>query len=119
VVFDLGKPLYLSAKGPNSRLTFPSFLSYLGSDVIERGRADDGEADEEDVALRVRERSKAVIIFLSSSIPKTQTHGFAINLNICGVVIEAVFCIRHRSPGGKLWSPHTVGIYSPGKALVV
>lgn len=44
---------------------------HLSLDVVERGRADDGEADKEDVGLGVRQGAKSVVIFLSSSIPKS------------------------------------------------
>lgn len=43
--------------------------AHLSLDVIKRWRADDGEADEEDIGLGVGERSESVVIFLSSSIP--------------------------------------------------
>jgi hypothetical protein len=55
--------------------------TYLGLDVIEGRWADDGEADEEDVRLRVGERAQTVVILLTSSIPKTKTDRFAIDHN--------------------------------------
>lgn len=43
---------------------------YLGFDVVERRRADDGEADQENVGLWIGQRAKSVVIFLSSGIPE-------------------------------------------------
>ena len=48
MVVDLGEPLL--------------------ADVLEGGGGGDGKADEENVGLGVRERSEAVVIFLSGSI---------------------------------------------------
>ena len=62
----------------------------LGLNVVERRRADDGKADEEDIGLRVRERPKSVVIFLSSSIPETQADGLAIDHYTRRVVVETV-----------------------------
>lgn len=64
--------------------------AYLGSNVVKRWRADDREANQEDVGLRVRERSQAVVIFLSSSIPKSQANWLAIDHHTSGVIVEAV-----------------------------
>lgn len=44
---------------------------YLGFNVIEGRRANDGETDEEDIGLRVGERSESVVILLASGIPQT------------------------------------------------
>lgn len=41
----------------------------LGSDVLVTRWADEGEADQEDVRLRVGEGSKAIVILLSGGIP--------------------------------------------------
>lgn len=60
----------------------------LCADVIEGGWADDGEADEEDVGLRVGEGSESVIIFLPSSIPQTEADGLPIDHHAGRVVIE-------------------------------
>lgn len=42
------------------------------SDVLEGGRGGDGEADEEDIGLRIREWAQTVVIFLSGCIEETQ-----------------------------------------------
>lgn len=61
----------------------------LGLDVVERRRADDGKADQENIGLGVGERSQPVVILLPSSIPKTQADRLAIDHNTSGVVVEA------------------------------
>lgn len=48
-----------------------SGVKYLGSHVIKRGRANNGETDQEYIGLRVGQRAKTIVIFLSSSIPKS------------------------------------------------
>jgi hypothetical protein len=68
VMFDLGMPLCL--------------------DVVERRRADDGKADQEDIGLGVRKRAKSVIIFLAGRIPKTETDRLAIDHNAGRVVVK-------------------------------
>lgn len=62
--------------------------AHLGLDVIKRRRADDGEADEEDIGLRVGERSESVVIFLSSSIPQSQANRLPIDHHTRGVIVE-------------------------------
>ena len=60
----------------------------LELNVVKTRRGDDGKADEEYVRLRVAERSETIVVLLSSSIPKSQVDGLAINHHICAVVIE-------------------------------
>ena len=62
--------------------------TYLGLDVIKGRRADNGEADEEDVGLGVGQRSEPVIILLACGIPEPQTDGLPINHHAGGVVVE-------------------------------
>lgn len=62
---------------------------YLRFDVIEGRWADDGEANQENVGLRVREGSEAVVIFLSGGIPQSQADGPAIHHYTSRVVVEA------------------------------
>ena len=122
--------------------------AYLGFDVVEGRRADNGEADEEDVGLGVGERAQAIIIFLAGGIPETQTYGLAIDHDVCRIIVEARawrlarVSTRGRQAGRQAQRPtapqerqraaaalgrnagsqgrtHTVGMYSPGKALVV
>ena len=61
----------------------------FGLDVIERGGADDGKADQENIGLGVRERSQPVVILLSSGIPKAETDRLSVDHNTSGVVVEA------------------------------
>lgn len=60
----------------------------LGPDVVKGWRADNGEADEEDVCLRVGERSQSVVIFLSSGIPQSQADWLSINHHTRRVVVK-------------------------------
>jgi hypothetical protein len=54
----------------------------LGPQVFKRRRVDDGIGQQENVGLRIREGSKTIIIFLSSSIPETQIDGLAVDYNV-------------------------------------
>jgi hypothetical protein len=87
----------------------------LGSQVFERGRVDDGIGQQENVGLRIRKGPKTIIIFLSGGIPETQINGLAIDYNIGRVTKKTV---SHREWSATYLS-NTVGMYSPGKALVV
>jgi len=80
----------------------------LGLDVLEGGRRDNGEARQEHVGLRVGQRSQTIVIFLSSSIPKTQVDGLVVNHDVGRVVIEhgrdvvtreGVSCVRNQEAG--------------------
>ena len=51
----------------------------LLANVLKRGGGGDAEADEEDIGLRVRERSKSVVIFLSSGVEEAEGVGFIAN----------------------------------------
>lgn len=97
-------------------------------------RADDREADEEDVSLGVRERAETVVIFLTGSIPETQVDGLAIDHHVRAVVVKHsrdVLAVlgeeTHNSTGEtkkKKKSPpkyqhQKVQVTNPGKALVV
>lgn len=62
---------------------------YLCLDVVKRRGADDGEADEEDVGLGVRERPQSVVVLLSGGIPKPQAYWLSVYHDICRVVVEA------------------------------
>ena len=50
----------------------------LGRHILEGGRADYGEADEEDVRLRVRQRPQAIVVLLPSCVPQSQGYGHAV-----------------------------------------
>lgn len=61
----------------------------LGPNVVVGWRADNGEANEEDICLRVGEWSQSIVVFLSSSIPQSQADWLSINHHTCRVVVEA------------------------------
>lgn len=63
-------------------------MTYLLKDVVQRIRGVDGEADQDDVRVRVRERSETVIIFLASRIPQGQLNVLVVNLNVGDIVLE-------------------------------
>ncbi len=79
MMVDLGVPLCfagveysISLCSASSCLAGPQShrgTAHLSLDVVERGRADDGEADQEHVGLGVRERSQPVVVLLASRIP--------------------------------------------------
>ena len=49
-------------------------LSYLVQDIVEGVGAVDGKTDKDEVGLRVRERSQAIIFFLASCVPQSKLH---------------------------------------------
>lgn len=57
-------------------------------DVVKRRRADNREADEENVGLWIRKGAQSVIVFLTGCVPKTKADRFAIDHNTGGVVVE-------------------------------
>lgn len=87
VMVDLGVPLVAVRWGKHG--TAAVVGTHLRLDVVERRRADDGEADEEYVGLGVRKRPQSVVVFLSSGIPQSQADGLAVNHYIRRVVVEA------------------------------
>lgn len=70
-------------------------------------RGDDGEADEENVGLRVGERTKTIVIFLTGCIPETKVDGLAVDHHVCAVVIEN---------GGDVLTGESVGCERDKKA---
>lgn len=74
--------------------------AYLGLDVVKRGRADDGEADEKDVGLGVGKRPQAIVILLPGGIPKTQADGLAVDHYTRRVIVEAMVPQEARSARG-------------------
>jgi len=55
-----------------------NILIYLAADVLEGGRVDEGEADEEDVGVWVAQRTQAVIILLVRHISPHPIHSLAL-----------------------------------------
>lgn len=113
-MFDLREPLSRSAQLPTASLG-----THLGFDVVERWGADDREANEENVGLGIRQRSEAVVIFLSCGIPQAQANGPAIHHHTGCVIVKTG--AGQQVFGGRCgaWGTNTVGIYSPGNAFVV
>jgi hypothetical protein len=65
-----------------------NFRPPFGFDVVEGVRGDDGETNKENIGLRVGQRTKSIVVFLASGIPKTQVHGATINHDVGGVVVK-------------------------------
>jgi len=65
-----------------------SWMTYLLKDVVQRIRRVDSEADQDDVRIRVRERSETVVIFLASRIPQGQLNVLVVNLDVGDIVLE-------------------------------
>lgn len=57
-------------------------------DVVEGVRGIDGEADQDNVGIGVREGAKAIVIFLTSGIPEGELDVLAIDLDVGDVVLE-------------------------------
>ena len=72
---------------PNNSSRLHGF-SYLGLDVVENRRRNDAEANEEDIGLRVAERTQAVVIFLTRSVPQSQADGLVVDHDARRVVVE-------------------------------
>lgn len=62
--------------------------THLLLDVVERVWRVDGETDQDDVRVGVRQRTETVVIFLTSRIPKGEFNVLAINLDIGDIVLE-------------------------------
>lgn len=93
MVVDLGVPLQfqpVNIADSSCANQNPEPASYLGLDVVEGGRADDGEADEENVGLGIRKGSQSVVVFLAGGIPETQADRLPIDHYARGIVIETV-----------------------------
>ena len=56
--------------------------------VVQRVRRVDGEANKDDMGVRVRKRAQTVVVFLASSIPEGQLDVLAIDLDVGDVVLE-------------------------------
>jgi hypothetical protein len=56
--------------------------------IVQGIRRVDGEADEDNVRIRVREWSEAVVIFLACSIPQSKFDVLSVHLDIRNVIFE-------------------------------
>jgi hypothetical protein len=65
-------------------------VSYLVYNIFQRSRAIYREADKKEICVWVTERSKSVVLFLTSSIPKGEFNRFpGWNMcRICNIVLE-------------------------------
>lgn len=72
----------------NSRSVMLDFGKPLGFHVVKRRGGNNGKADKKDIGLWVRQRTKAIIIFLTGGIPKTKIDGSSINHHVCRVVVK-------------------------------
>ena len=67
----------------------PAFTGiYLFTDVLERGRRDDGEADEEHVGLRVAQRSQSIVVLLTGRVEQTECVRLAADHHGHRIVVE-------------------------------
>jgi hypothetical protein len=60
----------------------------LALDVVVRVLADDREADQEDVGLRVRQGTQAIVVLLAGGIPQAKIDGLAVHHDVGRVVVE-------------------------------
>jgi hypothetical protein len=61
---------------------------HLLLDVVEGIGGVDGEADQDDMRVGVRERTETIVVLLSSRIPKSELNMLSIDLNIGNIVLE-------------------------------
>ena len=64
------------------------FRDPLFLDVVERVGRVDGKADEDDVRVRVGERTETVVVFLTGGIPERELDMTAVDLDVGNVVLE-------------------------------
>ena len=63
-------------------------VPYLRLNIVKTRRADNAEADQEDVRLRVAQRPKPIIVFLSRRVPQAQADGLVVHHHARAVVVE-------------------------------
>lgn len=56
--------------------------------VVERVGRVNRKADEDDMRVRIRERSQSVIVFLTRSVPESELDVSAIDIYLCHIVLE-------------------------------
>jgi hypothetical protein len=86
VVLNFREPLGLDcaprARRKSALRVPPPSAGHRARTVLEGDLGDDGEADQEDVGLRVRERAQAVIVLLAGRVPQAQVHGLAVDHHV-------------------------------------
>jgi len=61
---------------------------YLCFDVLETRRTHERKADKEDIGLRIGQRPKAIIILLTSRIPKPERNCLAIHHDVGRIIVK-------------------------------
>ena len=61
---------------------------YLCFDVLKTGRTHERETYKEDVGLRIRQWSKAIIILLTGGIPESERNRLAVHHDIGRIVVK-------------------------------
>lgn len=84
--------------------------THLLLDVVERVWRVDGETDQDDVGVGVRQRTETVVIFLTSRIPKGEFNVLAINLDIGNIVLENGGDVDLYKCIGSVWGLHEDGM---------
>jgi hypothetical protein len=62
---------------------------YLRHNVVEGRGVDNGEAEQEHIRLGIRQRSEAVVVFLSGCVPQAEPHTVIVEHHICIVALTA------------------------------
>ena len=62
--------------------------TYLLLNVVQRVRGVNGEADQDDMGVRITERAEAVVVLLSGRIPQGKLDVFSIDFDIGHIVLE-------------------------------
>ena len=62
--------------------------TYLLLHVVERIRGVDGEADQDDVRVGVRQGTETIVVFLACRIPESELDVLAVDLDIGDIVLE-------------------------------
>ena len=60
----------------------------LGANVLEGRGVRDGEAEQEDVRLRVRQGPQAVVVLLARRVPETQVDGLSVDHHVRRVIVK-------------------------------
>jgi hypothetical protein len=109
-------PLDSRDEGPaHGSMTQTYFLLH----VIEGVRGVNGEAYEDDVRIRVAQRAKSIIVFLTCGIPQSQLDVLPVDFDIGNIILKngrdvnLSFIVKSRR--AKLQEDSHVGEYSLGK----
>ena len=67
---DFGDPLWFHLSARASLPDLDCCVFYLFLDVVKRVGRIDGEADEDDMRIRIRQRAETIVVFLTRGIPQ-------------------------------------------------